>query len=204
MSGSGKTTFVIRLLRNRKTAACRFIFDDENRTAPRLGIKPCYTEAELNAAIASRWVVFNPSRMFYPEANDRDLFAPKRRAFRWFCQWIFRVCETGAGEKLISLPEIWRFCTPDSIPPEFASLMQMGRELGCHVICDTQHPERMNNSIIGATTELVVFKITVPDGLRIIRRLSPDCPPVESPAWPLGQCWGKNILSGGTQIVKVF
>ena len=81
MTGSGKTTFVIRLMLN-TPAVCRFIFDDENRTAPRLRLKPCYTLRECEEALLTRWVVFNPDRMFAPRDGDRSLFDSKRRAFR--------------------------------------------------------------------------------------------------------------------------
>jgi hypothetical protein len=202
MTGSGKTTFVLRLLLNRERVACRFVFDDENRTAPRLRLKPCYTLAELNAALGTRWVVFNPSRMFYPQSGDRDILAPKKRAFAFFCSWIFEVSKGGPGEKMISLPEIWRFCTPDSIPPEFATIMQMGRELGLHVITDTQRPELVNESIIGATTELVSFKLVSPAALNTVKKIGADAAQIAG--LPLGHYVSRNILSGSVLRGKVF
>ena len=203
MTGSGKTTFVLRLMLNSATA-CNFVFDDENRTAPRLNLKPCYTANELENALATRWVVFNPSKMFTPNDSDRDLFATKRRAFRWFCHWMFQVCGRGPGEKIISLPEIWRFCTPDSIPPEFAMLMQMGRELNTHVVCDTQHPERMNASILGATTELVCFKLLGPvsESLKAVEKIGAQSEHVA--ALELGSFIAYNRLSGTMAAGKLF
>ena len=202
MTGSGKTTFVLRLLINRQNVACRFVFDDENRTAPRLKIKPCYTLKECEAGLSRRTVVFNPARMFPAKDGDKDILAPKRRAFRWFCSWIFSVAETGPGEKIISLPEIWRFCSPDSIPPEFAALAQMGRELNTHLVMDTQRPELVNASIVGAATELVSFRLLSPDALRAVEKIGADRNQVA--ALPLGSFIAQNRLSGGVLAGKMF
>ena len=207
MSGSGKTTAVILYLLNvEPEPACRFIFDDENQNAPRLRLKPCFTEAELEASLVGRWSVFNPERMFPPRDNDRSLYDAKRRAFRAWCKWVYEVCQRGPGKKIISIPEIWRFCTPDSIPPEFAALMQLGRSHGVHVICDTQRPELVNESVLGQTTELICFKIspTAPEALRTIRKLAPQVPQIEKPEWPRGQFWSWNVLSGATLTGRVF
>jgi hypothetical protein len=205
MTGSGKTTFVIKLLLN-SNPACTFIFDDENRTAPRLKINAITTDHGFESALARRWVVFNPATMFVPQDGDRDLFATKRRAFRWFCTKVYEVCQRGPGQKIISIPEIWRFCTPDSIPMEFARLMQMGRELNTHVICDTQHPERVNESVLGASTELVCFKLLGPrsDALATIAKLGADGSKIGSVDFPKGSFIAYNRLTGGQLAGKMF
>jgi hypothetical protein len=196
---------LIQLLR-KSNCACSFIFDDENRTAPRLGINAITTDHGFESALASRCVAYNPATMFTPIESDRDLFATKRRAFRWFCAKVFEVCKRGPGQKVISLPEIWRFCTPDSIPPEFATLMQMGRELNLHVVCDTQHPERVNESVLGASTELVCFKLLGPksDALRTVEKLGADAATLGSVAFPKGSFLAYNRLSGGKLAGKLF
>lgn len=201
MTGSGKTTFVLRYLFN-VSPTCRFLFDDEGRTAPRLRIKPQYTAADCESALASRWVIFNPSRCFLPADGDRDILAPSKRAFRWFCAWAFNCAARVQGVKIVCLPEIWRYCTPDAIPPEFARLLQQGRELGVHVILDTQRPEMVNPSIIGAATELVSFKLLSPDALRTVERIGADRQRVA--ALPLGSFVAQNRLSGGSLAGRVF
>ena len=79
MTGSGKTTFALRYLLN-VPAACRFVFDDLGQVAARLGLRQAGTAAGLEAALASRWVVFNPHRMFPGQVVE---------AFAFFCQWAF-------------------------------------------------------------------------------------------------------------------
>lgn len=214
MTGSGKTTFIINLIinslfpqpANPSPAACVFIFDDENRTAPRFKRNAITSEHGFEAAVASRLVIYNPAAMFTPQEGDRDLFATKRRAFRWFCTKVYEVCQWGPGQKIISIPEIWRFCTPDSIPMEFARLMQMGRELNTHVVCDTQHPERVNESVLGATTELVCFKLLGPrsDALTAIAKLGADAATIGAVNFPKGSFISLNRLTGATLAGKMF
>ena len=202
MTGSGKTTLIIRAMLN-SNVACRFVFDDENRTAPRLRLKSCFTLAELEAALAGRWVIFNPSRMFsFDEKLDRDLMSPKKRAFKWFCGWVYEACGRGPGVKIVSLPEIWRFCTPDSIPGEFAMLMQMGRELNTHMMLDTQRPEMVNPSITGAATEMICFRLMSPEALKAVQKLGAD--PQEIASLPLGRFISYNRLTGGILRGRMF
>src|SRR4051812_40765518 len=99
MTGSGKSTFAYRYLLN-APAACRFLFDDLGRAATRLGARPCFTANELEAALATRWVIFNPHRMF--EGNPKQ-------AFLFFCDWVLNVSKRGPGKKLVLVDEIWQW-----------------------------------------------------------------------------------------------
>lgn len=198
VTGGGKTTFAISLMLN-SSVACRFILDDENRIAPRLHLKPCWDLDECEEALSTRYVVFNPTKKYRMQEGDKHMLAPKRRAFADFCRWIFQVCSRGPGEKIIYLPEIWRFCSPDSIPPEFASLLQMGRELNTHVVVDTQRPELANPSVLGQCTELVCFTL-LPSGqpdcpVKTVARLGGDAETVRR--LPLGTFISYNRLPGG-------
>jgi hypothetical protein len=117
MTGSGKTTFINRYLLNTKPA-CRFIFDDLNRTWLRLKLRPCFTEAQLEDSVPLRWSVFQPAHMFPGKTKD---------GLRWWANWIYRVSQRGPGKKLVCVPEIWRWLTDDAIPQELALLTQSGR-----------------------------------------------------------------------------
>ena len=192
MTGSGKTTFVLKLLLNAKPA-CRFIFDDLNRMWPRLKLRPCYTAADCEAAVPGRWVAFNPSKMFPGDT---------KAALRWFCHWVFNCAQRGPGEKIVCIPEVWRHCTEDSIPAELALIAQAGRELGTHLVVDTQRPELVNPSITGAATELVCFKLIAPEALRAVEKLGGEKVIVQ--ALPPGVFKAYNRLSGGTLSGRVF
>jgi hypothetical protein len=156
-SGSGKNTFVYRLLVNRP-ASCRFIFDFKGECAARLKLSYASTARECEAALSSRWVIFNPHRAFPGEMD---------RAFRWFCHWSFEASKRGRGRKIFYADEVWMNCSPHSIPKEFAVIAQMGRAEGIEMITSTQLPHKIHASITGQCTELVCF--------RLDERLALDC-----------------------------
>lgn len=211
MTGSGKTTFVIRYVLNTGTPesgdappACVFIFDDMNRVWPRLKIKPHYTAAELEAALATRLVCFNHELMF-PLLNfepSRGIPTPMHAAFRFFCRWVADVAGRGPGRKVVCLPEVWRFCTEDSLPPELALLAQAGREFGVELVLDTQRPETLNPSLTGQCTELVCFKLASKEALNAVRGMGADRDLVEG--LPLGQFVAYNRLTGQQLQGRVF
>jgi hypothetical protein len=199
MTGAGKTTFVNRYLVNDQSAACRFIFDDLNRTWPRLGIPPCFTQRQLEDSLATRYSAFNPLRLF--SGNTKA-------ALRWWCRWVFHVANRGPGKKMVVIPELWRHCNPDSIPDELALLAQSGRELDIELILDTQRPEQLNASITGAATELIAFKLISSEALRAMEKLWSvsgiilDKQTVAS--LPLGAFIAWNRLSGGSLSGRLF
>lgn len=156
-SGSGKNVFVFRVLLNRP-AACRFVFDFKGECAARLGLPHASTARECELALSSRWVVFNPHRMFPGEMD---------KAFRWFCHWCFETSKRGRGRKLFYADEIWMNCSPNFIPRELAVICQMGRAEGIELITSTQLPHKIHSSITGQCTELVCF--------RLDERLALDC-----------------------------
>jgi len=199
MTGSGKTTFVNRYLLNDQSAACRFIFDDLNRTWPRLKLPPSYTQRQLESSLASRWSAFNPLRLFPGDTKT---------ALRWWCRWVFHAASRGPGKKMVVIPEVWRHCNPDTIPVELALLAQAGRELNVELIVDTQRPEQVNASITGGATELVCFKLISDQALRAVEKLWRDsgiaAPRETVAALPLGTFIAWNRLSGGSLAGKLF
>ncbi len=200
MTGSGKTTFVISYVLNiEPVPACIFIFDDQNRMWPRLKLQPCYTVSELEASLASRWSVYNPLRMFPGDT---------KAALKWWCAWVYHCAQRGPGKKLVVVPEVWRHCTPDSIPVELALMAQMGRELNVELVVDTQRPEMINPSITGAATELVCFKLMSAEALRAVEKLWRDSGIMATrqtiAGLPLGQFIGWNRLSGGSLGGRLF
>ncbi len=152
-SGFGKTTFVFIYLLN-SGAACRFIYDDQGRDGRRLaalGIKVCYTAQELEAALATRWVVFNPSRMFPDDISGI-------KGFRFFCDFVYNACCRGPGKKYLVINEGWRFQDRDNIPPEFAKIALAGREEDIEIVLCTSVPQELNTALTQQCTELVCFK----------------------------------------------
>lgn len=192
MHGSGKTTWALRYLLN-VPAACRFVFDDLGQVAARLQISHASTSSELEAALATRWVVFNPHRMFPGDAAA---------AFKFFCQWVFDVSRRGPGKKVLLVDEVWRWCSPTAIPKELAQVSQMGRAENLELVTATQRPHRINDSIRGGSTELVCFRLDERLALDEVKDLGGDPDAVR--ALPLGSFIAWNRLSGGKLTGRVF
>jgi len=192
MTGSGKTTFALRYLLN-VSAACRFVFDDLGQVAGRLHGSHASTSNELEAALATRWVIFNPHRMFPGDCEN---------AFRFFCQWAYDCSRRGPGKKVFLADEVWRWCSPQGIPKELAALAQMGRAENLELMTATQMPHKLHSSIAGQATELVAFRLDEPLALARVRELGAD--PEAVRALPLGSFESWNRLSGGRLSGRVF
>ena len=192
MTGSGKSTAAFRYLLNARVA-CIFIFDDLGRAATRLHVRPVYTATECEAALATRWVVFNPYRMFPGDIKN---------AFRWFCQWVFNCARRGGGKKLLLVDEVWQWQTNQEMPRELALCVQTGREENIELVCCTQLPHKVNASITGQSTELICFRLGEPLALARVRELGADVNEVSR--LPLGRFIRYNRLSGASLAGRVF
>lgn len=206
MTGSGKTSFCIRLLLNRPDVACRFIFDDLGRAATRLKVNPAYTAREMEEALATGWVIFNPHRMFGPgwkRNPDRpDIKTPVKAGFCFFCEWVYNACCRGPGKKLVHIDEVWQWQDGRSIPVELAMCAQTGREEGIELLLATQRPHKVNDAIVGACTELVCFRLDEPKALDCIEELGGQRELI--PNLPLGQFVAYNRLTRGRTTGKMW
>jgi len=192
MTGSGKTTFGIRYFLN-ANPVCRFIFDDTGQMAARLRRTHASTANELEAALQTRWVVFNPHRMFPGDTKS---------AFLFFCDWAFKTSCRGRGHKIFFADEIWQWQDRDSVPNEFAKISQMGRAENLELVTLTQRPQKVNDSITGSATELVCFKLTESVQLRKISQLGADSTAVSQ--LPLHHFISYNCVTGGCVTGRVF
>ena len=147
--GTGKTTLAIRLLLN-TPCAVRFIFDDRAQAATRLKLPLVSTPAECERALSTRWVCFNPHPCFPGDT---------KAAFRWFCDWAYKASKRGRGRKLFFVDEVWKHVSVNSIPQEFAVIVQEGRVAGLEPITATQRPHKLNEAILGQATELIAFRM---------------------------------------------
>lgn len=164
ISGSGKTSFCLRLLANTK-APYRFIWDPDAQLSNRLGMPCAQDEAELACALETGWVIYDPNAMF-----------PGRHAegFAWFAGWVFTSCASLAGRKWLLVDEVWRYCDPFKIPTSLAECVQTGRVRGLSCVFATQRPNKLNESIINEVTEVVGFRTQGPNALRILQDLGLD------------------------------
>ncbi len=192
MTGSGKTCFTIRYLLN-VTCACRFLFDDGGRFSRRLRVTPAYTARQVEDALTTRWVIFNPLQMF------PDDYAA---GFAWFCQWVYDCAGRGPGLKVLVVDELWQWADSRAIPRQLRLCTQAGRERGVQLFTATQEPHRVNSSIVGQAPELVCFRLQEPKAWACIKDLGADADQVA--ALPMGSFVSYNRLSGGTLAGKLF
>jgi hypothetical protein len=192
MTGSGKTTFAFRALLN-IPCACRFIFDDQGQAATRLKLPHASTSAELEAALASRFVLFNPHRMFPGQIES---------AFRFFCQWVYDCSRRTGGKKILLVDEVWRFQSNNQIPKELATVAQTGRAENLELMVATQLPHKVHASITGQSTELVCFRLDEPLALERVRDMGADPDMVRT--LPLGSFVAINRLSREKLSGKLF
>lgn len=158
VSGMGKGLFDRRLLLNHDYAL-RFIFDSENSErdpakldfADWLGLRSARTPYDLCAAACSGWIAFDPHEKFAGRLEE---------ALDVFLQWALDLSLEVPGEKIIVVPEIWRYCKPQWIPKPLAEIVQSGRRRRLHLLVDTQEPNRLNSSILNGVSEWVTFKLT--------------------------------------------
>ena len=164
ISGSGKTSFCLRLLANTK-APYRFVWDPDAQLSNRLGMPAAQNEEELVCALETGWAIFDPNAMF-----------PGRHVegFAWFSFWVFGVCAHLQGRKWFLVDEVWRYCNNMSIPAPLAECVQTGRVRGLSCVFATQRPNRLNESILNEVTEVVGFRTQGANALRILQDLGLD------------------------------
>jgi hypothetical protein len=162
--GYGKSTFAYRYLLN-APASCRFLFDDLGRASAKLGLPAVGLVAELEAALSTHWVCFNPHRMFPGKTKE---------AFRWFCKWVYEVSKRGPGKKLFLVDEIWQWQDRGEIPPELSLVVRTGREENIELVCATQTPGELDYAITGQSTEVVCFRLDEKRELDWVGRLGGD------------------------------
>lgn len=192
-SGSGKTTFALRHMVRVKGVACQFIFDYKGEFAHRLGLPAASTAAELEAALATRWVIFNPHRMFPGQVE---------KAFLFFCVWVYKVCQRGPGRKILYTDEAWKYCDPYNLPIELATNIQTGRIHGLESWFLTQRPHRLNGAIRNEVTEFVCFRLQEKAAIQIAAEAGI---PAEVPGNLVkGSFYSLNCDRGGFLLGRVF
>lgn len=195
MPGSGKTTLAFCYLQN-APVSCRFIFDDRGQAAARLRLPHASTEAELERALATRWVCYNPHQMFPGDPVT---------ALKFFCRWTYAASKRGPGHKLCFVDEVYRHCTPTHIPVELAVIAQEGRVEDLELVTATQRPHKWNESLMGQMTELICFRLQHRLALQALTDLDIGDADIERVRrLPLGSFISFNLEKGSSRTGKVF
>ncbi len=186
-SNSGKSSYAIRWLNNARLT-CRFIFDPSSEFAKKFQRRACSTVAELNAAMGTGWVIFDPHFIFPGDVE---------RAFVMFCEWAWTMSARFPGQKALLADEIWKFCSPNFVPKPLALIVQDGRKHGIGLICTTHRPNRLNELIMGEATEFVGFHLSGSNKLDYLKRNCDEFPIDDLPKLPLLHYVAQNLQTGG-------
>lgn len=193
LSGTGKSTLGIRYLLN-ADLSIRFLFDAEsserdpsrNEFEHRLSLPACGSPYELSLGLCQGWVAFDPSVMFAGRVDD---------ALAFFCEWAWEKSAAIPGNKVIVIDEVWKYCKPQSIPVELATIVQSGRKRGLHLIVNTQEPNRLNSSVLNGVSEMICFKLQSTPALETVAKygFNPD----QVKELQQFECIARNLDSGG-------
>lgn len=147
---TGKTTFALRYLVNAPLDV-RFIFDPEGEYCQRLEIPPATSQYELNLMLCCGWVLFGPHQLFPGRLDE---------AFKFFCEWAFQKASAIRNVRAIMVvDEVWKYANPQSIPIEFATIVQTGSKRGLGLMVNTQLPHKLNGAILNECSEFVAFNL---------------------------------------------
>ena len=144
--------------------AYRFLFDPDpgerdstrGEFSARLRLPAARDPAELGESLTRGWVCFDPWRMFPGDGEG---------AFDFFCRYAFELCARLPGEKILVVDEVWRYCSPNSVPLWLARCVKEGRKRGLRVLVNVQEPHRLNGRITSEMSELVCFRLQLPRAL---------------------------------------
>lgn len=149
LSGSGKSTFVLRYIINADYAV-RFCFDPKGEFSERLGMPQADDLYSLGLRLCQGWVLFNPHSLFYGRLSD---------AFSFFCEWADDMSGKIPGRKVLVVSEAWQYVTARRHPQELEGCVRGGRHQLMDCVFDTQTPGQLHETIRNECTELVCFAL---------------------------------------------
>lgn len=159
-SGQGKTSFAIRYLLN---SSARFlIFDPEGEFSRRLRVEPARTPCQLETGWCAGLVCFDPSEIFRGD---------NRSAFEFFCEWASLMSDkTSSERKILFVDEVWRYCSPTSIPRELSEITNAGRRRRLELVAISQRPNRIHGDVLASVSECVSFALASSPSVDCLQR----------------------------------
>jgi hypothetical protein len=148
-SQTGKTTFALRYLLNTK-ADYVFMFDHDGEFSRRLHYPAADSAAALAHQLTWGWVDYDPSEMFPGQTAA---------ALAFYCEWVWEVCRSLPGRKVLFVDELTRWTSPHSITPSLSTIVENGRKRGVQLMFTSNRPATTNSAILGQLTELVAFQL---------------------------------------------
>ncbi len=159
VSGTGKTTLFEKLLRKEK-ARWKFIFDHQGEFSVRFGggRPAAATVGDLIQDTArGGYVIFDPVEF----CNEIGVDGERRGlpgAFAFFCDYVFAICETHKGRKIIACDELQKLVDTSKTPPELMTVLDTGRRYQLDFYGISQAPNLIHNAIRNQLTEIFTFR----------------------------------------------
>lgn len=92
-------------------------------------------------------------------------FARKEELFLTLCQDIWK-----KGNTVFVIEEIDQFCTPQYLPPELDSIIQMGANRNISLIATTRRVAEVHGSVVGNCLHHFIFKAFLPRDLEYYQK----------------------------------
>lgn len=163
-SGTGKTTYALKYVAASK-AKCVFLFDAEGEFSKRMELPACRTPGEIDAAIRSGWVCYDPHEMF---SGDMEA------GITYFCKLALEVSKRLGGRKLVVIDELGWYVTGHKLPFPLKQIVQSGRRWGLDGVFLGQQPNELHNTIRCQLTEVVCFQLTDAQALEFPQKFGFD------------------------------
>lgn len=191
-SGYGKSQYQIRAALASE-ARLKFVFDHKSEFHTLAGAEQCRTYDEIEAAVPSGWIVFNPHHLFPGELPS---------AFRFFCDFAWCLSEGQGFTKLFVADEL-SLLTESQNPPELCRLMEDGRSVQLDCLMTSHGANTLHNRIRGQFTEVVSFFLRSKPALEVME-LEYDFDPEILRQLNRGEFCGQNLETGRFVGGRVF
>lgn len=159
LSGHGKSVYQIRAAIG-SPARFKFVFDHKGEFKVRAGALQCSTPDEIEAALPSGWIVFNPHVMFPGKMID---------AFTFWCDFTWRLSFDLGFNKLFVADEL-SLLTDSQAPDELCRIMEDGRSVSLDVLITSHGANTLHNRIRSQFTEIVTFRQRSQPALDVMER----------------------------------
>jgi len=145
-SGFGKSQYQLRAALGSEHRL-KLVFDHKSEFRSLAGSLQVRTPEEIDAAMSSGWVVFDPHHMFPGKLVE---------AFRFFCDFAWNAAEAVGFTKLLVADEL-KLLTEGGANQELCRVMEDGRSVGLDVLFTSHNANGLHNRIRGQFTEIVSF-----------------------------------------------
>lgn len=193
-SGSGKTTYVIRYVKNSHHTH-KIIFDHKLEFLARESIEPYYSRDELIEAVIRKEPIISYNHLEEFPGNAQG-------AFEWFCEWVYEVAKVTQKPMLFVCDEVNRFTGSTTNDWEFMQSIEDGRLWGLDFIGTSHGANSIHNRLRAQLTEIVAMKTQEPLPLKWLEGHGFDTNEVSN--LNVGEFILKDCMRGKFVVGKLF